>query len=78
MTLTIFLVFKCQTPGLPIAKLMKSPYVSDFVYLMMKPLEWLFVIVLYVFDNNPERRIATQYLPNVDKENLTNYLNSYR
>ena len=64
--------------GLPIAKLMKSPYVSDFVYLMMKPLEWLFVIVLYVFDNNPERRIATQYLPNVDKENLTNYLNSYR
>ncbi|WP_343073709.1 DUF6688 family protein [Clostridium sp. YIM B02555] len=29
----------------------------------MKPLEWLFLIVLYFCDVNPENRIAVQYLP---------------
>ncbi len=47
--------------GYPIAKHINSPYVSDIVYFIMKPLEWLFLIVLYLFDVKPENRIAVQY-----------------
>lgn len=36
--------------------------VSNSVYLLMKPLEWLFFFVLYLADRNPENRIAQQYL----------------
>ena len=28
---------------------------------MMKPLEWLFLAVLYLVDEKPENRIAVQY-----------------
>lgn len=35
--------------------------VADLVYLLMKPLEWLFVVVLYAFDARPEDRIERQY-----------------
>jgi len=28
----------------------------------MKPLEWIFLIVLYSCDSNPENRISTQYI----------------
>ena len=28
----------------------------------MKPLEWIFLIVLYMTDPHPENRIATQYI----------------
>src|SRR5579863_9213658 len=38
-------------------------WVSDVVYVLMKPLEWVFVFTLYLFDRNPENRIARQYLP---------------
>ena len=31
----------------------------------MKPLEWIFLIVIYLFDANPENRIAIQYLPKI-------------
>ena len=31
-------------------------------YIIMKPLEWIFLIVLYIFDKKPENRIATQYI----------------
>lgn len=31
------------------------------MYLLMKPLEWLFAAVLYSFDLAPECRIARQY-----------------
>jgi len=41
----------------------KRKGVSDFTYLMMKPLEWFFLLTLYFFDRNPENRIAVQYLP---------------
>jgi hypothetical protein len=37
-------------------------WVSDCIYLLMKPLEWLFLLVLYLFDRHPENRIAQQYL----------------
>ena len=51
-----------DTYGFPIAKLIKSKTVADIVWIMMKPLEWMFLIVLYLVDVNPEDRIATQYL----------------
>ncbi|MGL4343664.1 MAG: DUF6688 domain-containing protein [Cellulosilyticaceae bacterium] len=48
--------------GLPVSRMIRSPYVADLVYIVMKPLEWLFLIVIYLCDVNPEDRIATQYM----------------
>lgn len=50
-----------DTYGFPVAKLIHSQYTADFVYFLMKPLEWFFLIVLYLTDTNPENRIALQY-----------------
>lgn len=50
-----------DTYGFPAAKMIHSRYTADFVYFLMKPLEWLFLIVLYLTDVNPENRIALQY-----------------
>lgn len=50
-----------DTVGYPIARHIRSPYMADAVYFLMKPLEWLFLIVLYLFDAKPENRIAVQY-----------------
>ena len=47
--------------GLPIARYIRSPYASDVTYILMKPLEWLFLLVLYAADPRPEDRIAVQY-----------------
>lgn len=55
-----------DTYGFPIAKLIHSPYAADAVYFIMKPLEWLFLVVLYLCDVKPENRIAVQYLPKRD------------
>lgn len=52
-----------DTYGFPIAKMIHSPHAVDLVYFMMKPLEWVFLIVLYSCDVKPENRIAVQYLP---------------
>lgn len=41
---------------------LSNKWISDIIYLLMKPLEWSFLIVLYLFDRNPESRIAKQYL----------------
>ena len=49
--------------GYPVAKHINSKYTADFVYFLMKPLEWIFLIIIYLFDNKPENRIAIQYLP---------------
>jgi len=43
-------------------------FVSDIVYLLMKPLEWFFLVTLYSFDQKPENRIAKQYLSKGDRE----------
>lgn len=43
-------------------------WISDLVYLLMKPLEWLFLISLYIFDKKPENRIAVQYLKKQDRK----------
>ncbi|HNX64697.1 MAG TPA: hypothetical protein PKI60_05880 [Oscillospiraceae bacterium] len=34
---------------------------EDIIYIVMKPLEYLFLFVLYLFDLNPENRISMQY-----------------
>lgn len=47
--------------GYPIARHIRSPYAADAVYVLMKPLEWLFLLVLYAADPRPEDRIAVQY-----------------
>lgn len=58
--------------GLPLSRLIRTPLAADMVWLMMKPLEWLFLGVLYMFDAKPENRIAVQYphapFPQIEKE----------
>lgn len=49
--------------GYPFAKHMRHQWQADLIYLVMKPLEWFFVVILYIFDNHPENRIVRQYLP---------------
>ncbi len=45
-------------------------WVSDLIYVAMKPLEWSFLLVLYCCDRTPESRIARQYLSSSDRERL--------
>lgn len=47
--------------GYPISKHISTPLRADIIYFAMKPLEWLFLITLYLFDEKPENRIAMQY-----------------
>lgn len=49
--------------GYPISKHIQNSYSADIVYLLMKPLEWFFLMVIYLVDQRPEDRIALQYLP---------------
>ncbi|MHB1453118.1 MAG: DUF6688 domain-containing protein [Saccharofermentanales bacterium] len=51
--------------GYPLSKHIRTPFAADITYLLMKPLEWVFLTVLYLFDLRPENRIAKQYLPSV-------------
>lgn len=50
--------------GYPLSKRIRTPFAADLIYILMKPLEWIFLTALYLFDLNPENRIAKQYLPN--------------
>lgn len=52
-----------DTCGFPIAKLIRTKAAADLVYVLMKPLEWIFLAVIYLCDAKPENRIAVQYLP---------------
>lgn len=47
-----------------------NKFVADTVYLIMKPLECFFLLVLYTFDKRPEDRIAKQYLNSTDRMKL--------
>lgn len=49
-----------------------NKWVCDLTYILMKPLEWLFLIILYLFDRNPENRIAVQYLAKEDRKKIKN------
>jgi hypothetical protein len=46
-------------------------WISDLIYVVMKPLEWSFLLVLYCCDRAPESRIARQYLSGADREQLS-------
>lgn len=47
--------------GFPLAKHIHTAWQADITYLLMKPLEWIFLAALYIFDKNPENRIQLQY-----------------
>ncbi len=47
--------------GYPVSRHITTKSRADFVYLIMKPLEFIFILTLYTFDTNPENRIAVQY-----------------
>lgn len=53
--------------GFPIAKLIRKRWIADLVYFLMKPLEWTFLIVLYLTDVHPENRIAVQYMGKISQ-----------
>lgn len=55
-----------DTYGFPIARLIHTKVAADVVYILMKPLEWIFLCVIYLCDTKPENRIAVQYLPKCD------------
>lgn len=48
--------------GYPLSKHINTAIQADVTYILMKPLEWIFLLVLYMFDEKPENRIATQYI----------------
>ncbi len=50
-----------DTHGYPLSKIITTPLRADIVYILMKPLEWVFLTVLYAFDTDPEKRISEQY-----------------
>lgn len=47
--------------GYPLSKLITTTNRANFTYYIMKPLEWIFVVALYLFDLYPENRISVQY-----------------
>ncbi|MBK7873174.1 MAG: hypothetical protein IPJ74_22125 [Saprospiraceae bacterium] len=44
--------------------------ISDIVYILMKPLEIGFLIIIYTLDRKPENRIMQQYLSKFDRQKL--------
>lgn len=54
-----------------------NKYISDVVYLAMKPIEVFFLLALYTFDHKPENRISTQYLNKHDKDKLNGIQHSH-
>ena len=53
--------------GFPVARLIKSKWIADIIYILMKPLEGIFLMVIYMNDVQPENRIATQYMGKIKK-----------
>ena len=53
--------------GFPLSNYIRTPIAANIIYIMMKPLEYLFIIILYLFDTAPEKRISRQYLPKTIK-----------
>lgn len=56
--------------NIPVNAWSKNKRFANLLYILMKPLEWFFLLWLYLFDKNPENRIATQYLPKKELENF--------
>lgn len=51
-----------DTYGYPLSRVITNPIRADFTYIVMKPLEWIFLFVLYMVDTRPELRIRNQYV----------------
>lgn len=47
--------------------------IADGIYLLMKPLEAIFLLTLYTFDQRPENRIAQQYMSPTDRRRMAAY-----
>ena len=47
--------------GYPLSRHIRAKWMADIIYFLMKPLEWLFLIIIYTVDIRPEDRIAVQY-----------------
>ena len=50
-----------DTYGYPLSNLITTRGRADAVYILMKPLEWVFLLYLYLTDARPEERISRQY-----------------
>ena len=57
-----------DTYGYPVSKHINTALAADIVYILMKPLEWFFVFILYLFDQKPENRINSQYMPKLQQQ----------
>jgi hypothetical protein len=58
--------------NIPVNEWSKHKRFANVLYILMKPLEWLFLLWLYLSETKPENRIAKQYLP---QKQLNDYLN---
>jgi hypothetical protein len=47
--------------------------IANCMYIVMKPLEWLFLVILYTADHKPENRIAKQYISLAHRQQLDEY-----
>lgn len=47
---------------IPIEKWKQVGLISNTLYVLIKPMEWSFLLVIYFFDTHPEKRIQRQYL----------------
>lgn len=54
--------------------ILNRKWVSDLIYLLMKPLEWIFLMVLYLADKSPENRIVRQYIDLNENPSLTGHV----
>ena len=50
-----------DTYGYPLSKHINNKWSADIIYIVMKPFEWFFLLVLYTVEKNPENRIHVQY-----------------
>jgi hypothetical protein len=48
--------------GYDLSRKINTEQMSNLTYILMKPLEWLFLISLYLFCEKPEERINKQYM----------------
>jgi hypothetical protein len=47
--------------GYPLSRRINTPFKSNLVYVLMKPLEWFFLCVIYFQERDPEALIHAQY-----------------
>jgi hypothetical protein len=47
--------------GYNLSRKINTPFLSNVTYLIMKPVEWIFLICLYLFCYEPEKKINRQY-----------------